>query len=155
MKQRSVERKSPGTFFIRAEGFCKDNRRWLLLECRIEDVEAFLGLIYRHRHRSQIFRDCIAKYIETKLEERVAKVPCPAMNCEKLLDPLSCRWILSAGLFEKWCVLLCDSAVRKHESAYCPFTDCSALILNECRENITRSECPNCKKFLCFQCKLP
>ncbi|KAJ4950379.1 hypothetical protein NE237_027211 [Protea cynaroides] len=100
-------------------------------------------------------RDCIAKYIEAKVEERVAEVPCPSLNCEKLLDPLSCRRIIPAGLFEKWCDLLCESAVLRCKSAYCPFVNCLVLILNECGGNITRSKCPNCKKLLCFQCKLP
>ncbi|KAJ4950936.1 hypothetical protein NE237_027768 [Protea cynaroides] len=99
--------------------------------------------------------DCIVKYIEAKVEERVTKLLCPAFNCKKLLDPFSCRQILPAGLFEKWCDLLCESAVVERESAYCPFADCSALILNECEGNITRSNCPNCKKLMCFQCKLP
>ncbi|XP_043694509.1 probable E3 ubiquitin-protein ligase RNF217 [Telopea speciosissima] len=100
--------------------------------------------------------DCIAKYIEVKVEDREPNVPCPALNCEKLLDPLSCHQILpSTGLFEKWCDLLCESTVLRLENAYCPFPTCSTLILNECQENITRSECPNCKKLVCFQCKLP
>ncbi|KAJ4952882.1 hypothetical protein NE237_029714 [Protea cynaroides] len=96
--------------------------------------------------------DCIAKYIEVKVEERVAQVPCPSLNCEELLDPLSCSQIISVGLFEKWCDLLCESTVLGYESAYCPFANCSEKILNECGGNIIRSECPNCKKLLCFQC---
>ncbi|KAJ4953822.1 hypothetical protein NE237_030654 [Protea cynaroides] len=110
--------------------------------------------------------DCIAKYIETKVEERVVEVPCPSLNCEELLDPLSCSRIIPVGLFEKCCDLLCKSAVLRCESAYCPFADCSVLILNECRRNIRRStcklemiksytKCPNCKKLLCFQCNQP
>ncbi|KAJ4951904.1 hypothetical protein NE237_028736 [Protea cynaroides] len=99
--------------------------------------------------------NCIARYIEAKVEDRVAEPTCPAFNCEKLLDPLSCRPILPTGLFKTWCNLLCDSVVGSRESAYCPFVDCSALILNECGRNVTRSNCPNCKKLLCFQCKLP
>ncbi|KAJ4953526.1 hypothetical protein NE237_030358 [Protea cynaroides] len=33
--------------------------------------------------------------------------------------------------------------------------NCLVLLLNECGGNIIRSKCPNCKKLLCFQCKLP
>ncbi|XP_043719597.1 E3 ubiquitin-protein ligase RNF144A-like [Telopea speciosissima] len=102
--------------------------------------------------------DCIAKNIEAKIgENSTAKVPCPASNCDKLLDPISCRPILPAGLFERWCDVLCESAVLKGESVYCycPSATCSALVLNECGGNITRSECPNCKKLFCFQCKIP
>ncbi|KAJ4953522.1 hypothetical protein NE237_030354 [Protea cynaroides] len=99
--------------------------------------------------------DCIAKYIEAKVEERIAQVPCPSLNCEELLDPLSCSQIIPAELIEKWCDILCESVVLRYESAYCPFADCSILILNECGGNITKSECPNCKKLLCFHCNQP
>ncbi|XP_043714436.1 probable E3 ubiquitin-protein ligase RNF217 [Telopea speciosissima] len=104
--------------------------------------------------------DCIGKYIEAKMEENTADVSCPATNCDKLLDPLSCRSILSAGLFEKWCDVLCEFSVLKLRDqslyTYCPVTECSTLVLNECEaDSNTRTECPNCKKLFCFQCKIP
>ncbi|KAF3635039.1 putative BURP domain-containing protein 17-like [Capsicum annuum] len=38
---------------------------------------------------------------------------------------------------------------------YCPNWNCSALILDECGGgNAKRSQCPNCKRFFCLQCKL-
>ncbi|KAJ4953560.1 hypothetical protein NE237_030392 [Protea cynaroides] len=100
--------------------------------------------------------DCIAKYIEAKVADNTIEVPCPALNCNKLLDPFSCRLVLPARLFEKWFDLLCESSVQRYcKIAYCPFPECSALIVNDCGRNITRSECPNCKKLFCFQCKIP
>ncbi|XP_042492758.1 probable E3 ubiquitin-protein ligase RNF144A isoform X2 [Macadamia integrifolia] len=101
--------------------------------------------------------DCIVKYIEAKIgENSTAEVPCPASNCDKFLDPISCRPILPAGLFERWCDVLCESAVLRGESShcYCPSAGCSTLVLNECGGIITKSECPNCKKLFCFQCKI-
>ncbi|KAJ4982445.1 hypothetical protein NE237_033282 [Protea cynaroides] len=99
--------------------------------------------------------DCIIKYIGAKMRQNTAEVSCPASNCDKLLDPLSCRSILPAGLFERWCDVLSNSAVSRCESAYCPVAKCSTLVLNECGGKITRTECPNCRKFFCFQCKIP
>ncbi|KAJ4956820.1 hypothetical protein NE237_013603 [Protea cynaroides] len=99
--------------------------------------------------------DCIAKYIEVKVEDHITEVKCPGLNCKKLLDPLSCRSILTPQLFEKWCDVLCNSAVLKFDRVYCPSSDCLTLILNECKDNIRRTMCPNCKNFFCFNCKHP
>ncbi|XVF29485.1 hypothetical protein REPUB_Repub15cG0124800 [Reevesia pubescens] len=102
--------------------------------------------------------DCIAKYIESKVEFNVADIKCPALSCEFSLDPLSCRTILSNHLFIKWCDLLCNATVLNHYSnrfVYCPYRDCSALILNECKDKVKKCTCPNCKNEFCFQCKKP
>ncbi|XP_026438043.1 uncharacterized protein LOC113336350 [Papaver somniferum] len=44
--------------------------------------------------------------------------------------------------------------------SYCPYRDCSELVLNECVETnsttkVTKSNCPNCKKLFCFHCMVP
>ncbi|KAJ6407483.1 hypothetical protein OIU84_010885 [Salix udensis] len=46
--------------------------------------------------------DCIAKYIEVKVEETAGYIECPGLNCKQLLDPLLCSCILSKPIFEKW-----------------------------------------------------
>ncbi|XP_059643990.1 E3 ubiquitin-protein ligase RSL1-like [Cornus florida] len=100
--------------------------------------------------------DCMMKYIQVKVEEdSVANVPCPALNCEQLLDPLSCRAVVPAKLFDKWCDVLCESAVLELERCYCPNPNCSALVVNECGGNVKKSVCHNCKRPFCFHCKLP
>ncbi|KAF6162113.1 hypothetical protein GIB67_008242 [Kingdonia uniflora] len=99
--------------------------------------------------------DCISKFIEVKVEENVSEIKCPDPKCDVFLDSLACRSILLESVFVKWCDVLCDSAVLRWERAYCPYPECSALILNECRGKIRKSECPNCKKSFCFKCKIP
>ncbi|OVA07499.1 zinc finger protein [Macleaya cordata] len=115
--------------------------------------------------------DCIAKYIQVKVEENNAsEIKCPDTNCNVVFDTLSCRSILGTKVFDKWCHMLCESMVLlassrggfAHGRAYCPFKDCSELVLNECvrssstiRRRITRSMCPNCKKLFCFHCMVP
>ncbi|KAJ4963841.1 hypothetical protein NE237_023780 [Protea cynaroides] len=98
--------------------------------------------------------DCIAKYIEAKMEGEAA-MKCPGLHCERQLDPISCRAILSQRQFESWSDVLCQAAVLKWERAYCPYPECSTLILNECGESVKKSNCPNCKKLFCYQCKIP
>ncbi|KAL3585968.1 hypothetical protein D5086_012835 [Populus alba] len=99
--------------------------------------------------------DCVAKYIEVKVEETTGCIECPGLNCKQLLDPLSCNCIISKPIFEKWCDHLCDSTVLGSESCYCPYQDCSVLVLNECRDKVKKIKCPNCKKSFCFLCKIP
>ncbi|XP_077234660.1 E3 ubiquitin-protein ligase RSL1-like [Tasmannia lanceolata] len=99
--------------------------------------------------------DCISKYIDAKILENSSNVKCPDLKCNKLLDPLSCRPILGPASFERWCHSLCESMTQSSKHAYCPFNECSALVLNECGGTITKAKCPCCKRFFCFQCKVP
>ncbi|OVA06802.1 zinc finger protein [Macleaya cordata] len=46
--------------------------------------------------------DCIAKYIQVKVEEdNTSEIKCPNIDCNVILDPLSCRSILPPKVFEK------------------------------------------------------
>lgn len=99
--------------------------------------------------------DCFAKYIQAKLEDTVAIIKCPALDCEQLLDPLLCQTIISVELFTNWCDSLCDSSLLVYERCYCPYQNCSALIINECGGTVRKTKCPNCKSFFCYICKVP
>ncbi|XVF65729.1 hypothetical protein PTKIN_Ptkin09bG0273100 [Pterospermum kingtungense] len=98
-------------------------------------------------------QDCIAKYIEVKIQGHTAKIECPAPSCQYYLDPLICRPMISATLFTSWCDLLCEDSLLGSEKSYCPNRNCLALVLNECGGNVTKSKCPNCKQLFCFQCQ--
>ncbi|KAH9783391.1 RING-type domain-containing protein [Citrus sinensis] len=70
-------------------------------------------------------QECIAKYIQVKVQDdNTAKIECP-------------------GLY--W-----------FERCYCPNSNCKALVVNECETNgtLTKAQCPSCKQWFCFQCKL-
>ncbi|XP_026444143.1 E3 ubiquitin-protein ligase RNF144B-like [Papaver somniferum] len=102
--------------------------------------------------------DCIAKYIQVKVsQDNMSHIKCPNANCS-----------LSEKVFEKWCLVHCESAVLLESSkggfaygrSYCPYRDCSELILNECvgtngSNKVTKSNCPNCKKLFCCHCMVP
>ncbi|KAF8391890.1 hypothetical protein HHK36_022230 [Tetracentron sinense] len=99
--------------------------------------------------------DCITKHIEVKVEENTAEVRCPGSNCPTLLNPVSFLRLLPARVFDKWCDVLCQRKVLSWPRAYCPFPQCSVLVLNECGGTISRCQCPNCNKLFCFQCQVP
>lgn len=101
--------------------------------------------------------DCMIKYIDAKLEDNISEIPCPALGCKQLLDPLTCQNLIAPHLFLRWCDVLCESAVMSLERSYCPNRNCSALVVNECRRGkaVKKTTCPNCKRIFCFQCMLP
>ncbi|KAJ4824029.1 hypothetical protein Tsubulata_051468, partial [Turnera subulata] len=104
--------------------------------------------------------DCISKYIEVQVQSMTPNILCPGLGCEHALDPLSCRPLVPEQVFVKWCDLLCESAVlgqlsQNQYSSYCPYQDCSALVLDECGNTTKKINCPNCKKKFCFLCKIP
>ncbi|XP_076914219.1 E3 ubiquitin-protein ligase RSL1-like [Bidens hawaiensis] len=92
---------------------------------------------------------CMIKYIQANLQGNIFDIKCPALNCGHSIDPLSCHRIITNQLFDKWCDMLCNSAVLGLDWVYC-----SALIINECGD-LERCVCPNCKKPFCFRCKIP
>ncbi|XP_052293510.1 E3 ubiquitin-protein ligase RSL1-like isoform X8 [Citrus sinensis] len=70
-------------------------------------------------------QDCIARYIQVKVQDdNTAKIECPGLD-----------WF---------------------ERSYCPNTNCMAMVVNECERSgrVKKTQCPNCKQWFCFQCKL-
>ncbi|KAJ4723634.1 RBR-type E3 ubiquitin transferase [Melia azedarach] len=101
-------------------------------------------------------QDCIAKYIEAKIQfNNTARIQCPGLHCEQILDPIPCKPLIPENLFTRWCDLLCDDYVLGLERSYCPNRNCGALVVNECERNgeVKKAQCPNCKQWFCFQCK--
>lgn len=99
-------------------------------------------------------QDCIAKYIQVKLEDFTATIQCPGLNCQQALDPLSCTAIISQSVFAKWCDVLCDNYFLGFERSFCPNRNCRELVVNECGGTVKKCKCPHCKRLFCFQCKV-
>ncbi|KAH9783265.1 RING-type domain-containing protein [Citrus sinensis] len=102
-------------------------------------------------------QECIAKYIQVKVQDdNTAKIECTGLECKHDLDPFSCKPIIPSSVFSKWCDVLCEDYVLGFERSYCPNTNCMALVVNECERNGTlkKAQCPSCKQWFCFQCKL-
>ncbi|XP_074344633.1 E3 ubiquitin-protein ligase RSL1-like [Apium graveolens] len=99
--------------------------------------------------------ECIIKYIKSKLDQGLHRIKCPVLDCAHLLDPVSCRPDIPSVVFDRWIDLLCEFAVLRIDRCYCPYKECSALILNECGgSTVSKSECPGCKNLFCFSCRV-
>ncbi|KAH9727319.1 RING-type domain-containing protein [Citrus sinensis] len=102
-------------------------------------------------------QDCIARYIQVKVQDdNTAKIECPGLDCKHNLDPFACEPVIPVSLFSKWCDVLCEDYVLGFERSYCPNTNCMAMVVNECERSgrVKKTQCPNCKQWFCFQCKL-
>ncbi|KAL5783592.1 hypothetical protein ACOSP7_008621 [Xanthoceras sorbifolium] len=97
---------------------------------------------------------CMAKYVASKLQENITSISCPVADCRGLLEPEYCRNILPREVFDRWGNALCEAVILGAQKFYCPFKDCSALLIDEGGETITQSECPYCNRLFCVQCKV-
>ncbi|CAN6224465.1 unnamed protein product [Urochloa humidicola] len=101
---------------------------------------------------------CVSQYIAAKVEDNVLSIGCPDPGCRYgALDPEACRDVIPPQLFQRWGAALCDSALGSFKF-YCPFNNCSALLVDERRHGeaaITNAECPHCRRMFCAQCKVP
>jgi len=100
---------------------------------------------------------CVSQYITAKVEDNVLSIGCPDPGCKYgALDPEACRDVIPPQLFQRWGAALCDSALGSFKF-YCPFNDCSALLVHERGHGeavITKAKCPHCRRLFCAQCKV-
>ncbi|PRQ47105.1 putative IBR domain, E3 ubiquitin ligase RBR family [Rosa chinensis] len=50
---------------------------------------------------------------------------------------------------------MCEAVILGSQKFYCPFKDCSAMLIDDGAEVVRDSECPNCNRMFCAQCKVP
>ncbi|GMI81348.1 hypothetical protein like AT3G53690 [Hibiscus trionum] len=98
--------------------------------------------------------DCTIKYVAFKLQDQITAISCPVENCGGSLEPEYCRNILPKEVFDRWGDALCEAMVLGSKSFYCPFKDCSVLLIDDGGEDVKESECPNCRRLFCAQCKV-
>ncbi|KAG4199372.1 hypothetical protein ERO13_A05G142700v2 [Gossypium hirsutum] len=80
---------------------------------------------------------------------------CPRENCKVPLELEACKPRFPKEVIELWGDLLRDELLcATGGQLYCPFKDCSALLLNDNQEVIAETECPYCHRLLCARCKV-
>lgn len=100
--------------------------------------------------------DCIRQYVTGKIQDKITRIFCPVSGCHGRLKPEDCRSILPSKVFDKWGDALCEAVISSRDKFYCPFKDCSALLVKGSDyRDILESECPNCHRLFCARCKVP
>ncbi|MQL90913.1 hypothetical protein Taro_023518, partial [Colocasia esculenta] len=101
--------------------------------------------------------ECIAGYVESRVEENLVPIGCPDPGCRVgTLESDACWGVVREAVFDRWGALLCESAVAAPVRFYCPYRDCSTLLFNEGDEEgrpMTESECLHCGRTCCAQCR--
>lgn len=101
-------------------------------------------------------KECISMQVKTTLEEGVTVVKCLAVDCRAVLELDACRCMLPKGVLDLWENALCVKLIEEKDRLYCPFRDCSAVLLHDnYGEVITESECPFCHRLFCAHCNAP
>ena len=106
-------------------------------------------------------RACLSGHVRAKLESGGgggAVVRCPDASCAAALDPELCRAALPPEVFERWCRALCESLFLGARRTYCPFPDCSEMMVADDgggEECVTQSECQGCCRLFCARCGVP
>ncbi|KAL6661594.1 hypothetical protein ACP70R_000978 [Stipagrostis hirtigluma subsp. patula] len=105
-------------------------------------------------------RACLAGHVRARVESRGgggAVVRCPEPSCGGELDPELCRGALPHDVFERWCAALCEALFLGARRTYCPFPDCSEMMVADEGEPegcVTQSECQVCRRLFCARCRV-
>ncbi|XP_052724599.1 uncharacterized protein LOC128194051 [Vigna angularis] len=130
-----------------------------------ESSYGYCGICMDAKSREEMFRnqncshlycvDCIGGHVAAKIQENIAMVKCPEPKCEGVIEPEYCHSIIPKEVFDRWEDALCENVVLESQKFYCPFKDCSAMMISDEEEVvITSSECPHCHRLFCAQCKV-
>ncbi|GKC57516.1 zinc finger, C6HC-type containing protein [Tanacetum coccineum] len=98
--------------------------------------------------------DCIRGHVASKIKQNITTVTCPDPKCIEVIGPEACKTIVPQEVLERWESTLCESLIMESEKFYCPFKDCSVMLVDDGGEHVTSSECPHCNRLFCAQCKV-
>lgn len=99
--------------------------------------------------------DCTIRYVATKIKENSSRIKCPDVECTRLMEPHTFRDLIPKDVFDRWEKILCESLISSWDKFYCPFKDCSAMMVGDgSNAEVTQTECPSCNRLFCVKCKV-
>ncbi|KAK1287124.1 hypothetical protein QJS10_CPB19g01985 [Acorus calamus] len=120
------------------------------------------GICFEPKSQDEIFltktcehvfcMECMGSYVASRIQDNATDVLCPDPNCDERLEMENCRPILPKEVFDRWGDALCESVILGSVKFYCPFKDCSALLIDE-GVVFEESECPHCHRLFCAKRK--
>ncbi|XP_054780558.1 E3 ubiquitin-protein ligase RSL1-like [Prosopis cineraria] len=133
-----------------------------------ESSQVICEICAETKETSQMFRnqrchhsfcsDCVTKQVATKIQDNIAVVSCPGLDCKSDLELDACRPWLPKDLLDRWDQALCEGLFLAAPKYYCPFKDCSAMLLiengEEDQQAIREAECPVCHRLFCARCNV-
>ncbi|TKY47140.1 E3 ubiquitin-protein ligase RNF144A [Spatholobus suberectus] len=165
---RGVNRHQPLLTLIQLlNNLIKPIRAWFQLQnlLKRKTSQFRCGICFDYKPVSDMFKkgkcnhpfctDCMSKHVATQIHQNILKVICPNPNCSVELKPEYLHTILPSEVIVRWESVRCESLIDGSEKIYCPFRDCSVLLVDDGREVVTSAECPSCHRLFCAQCRVP
>ncbi|KMT04747.1 hypothetical protein BVRB_7g169270 [Beta vulgaris subsp. vulgaris] len=116
-----------------------------------QNPEIFKGLI---NCKHSFCTDCIIKYVVSKIKENIGLVECPDPKCKLAIEPENCSGILPKEVFERWENALFEAMIPGYQKFYCPYKDCSVLMVDDGGVEVRSSECQSCRRLFCARCQV-
>ncbi|KAK3029346.1 hypothetical protein RJ639_037869 [Escallonia herrerae] len=131
-----------------------------------ESSQIFCEICVERKESHEMFRvercchsfcsDCISKHITVKIQDSIEVVTCPGLDCKGVLEINACKTMIPKDVIAQWDEALCRSLISASQKFYCPFKDCSAMLVDDDDVEVIReSECPECHRLFCAQCHVP
>lgn len=133
-----------------------------------ESSRSLCGICFNSKADPDIFKSnscnhsfcvgCISKHVESQINNNVVKVTCPNPNCYTKLKPEHLVNIISREFIDRWEFTKYKSKIPLEQKMYCPFENCSILLVNDNSGGevvVTSCECPYCHRLFCAQCRVP
>ncbi|KAK4753256.1 hypothetical protein SAY87_022054 [Trapa incisa] len=131
-----------------------------------DQQKGFCGICAEKRQMSEMMRvsktcphsfcsNCISSHVSITIAGNQATVPCLELHCEHSVEFQSCVGILPRDVLDAWGRKLCEALIPIAHKLYCPFRDCSAMLVNDCEKLVEECECPHCNRLFCVQCRVP
>ncbi|KAM0060265.1 putative Zinc finger, RING/FYVE/PHD-type, E3 ubiquitin ligase RBR family [Helianthus debilis subsp. tardiflorus] len=86
--------------------------------------------------------DCIRQHVAIKIKENITKAECPDPNFKGVIGSKACRSIVPEQVLKRSENILCDSVIMESQKFYCPFKDCSAMLVGETMGLLSRNQNP-------------
>ncbi|XP_019153411.1 PREDICTED: probable E3 ubiquitin-protein ligase RNF217 isoform X2 [Ipomoea nil] len=99
--------------------------------------------------------ECMSKHIIARVEANMVEVICPGINCRALLNASDYQHLVPKETLVRWDEAVCKSMYVDSQKLYCPFRDCSSMLVNDTGEDMGKSTCPLCKRSFCAACQVP
>ena len=80
---------------------------------------------------------------------------CPDPECSVELKPEHLQSILPKKVVVDRESAIYESSIVLRQKIYCPYKNCSLLLVNDGLEGVTSCECPSCHRLFCAQCEVP
>ncbi|KAL3634063.1 hypothetical protein CASFOL_021117 [Castilleja foliolosa] len=99
--------------------------------------------------------ECTRAHISSKIQDQAKEIACPALNCNHVLNRDDYSLMIPNETLVKWDESLCMALIPESQKLYCPFRDCSAMLVNDSVESLKQTHCLVCSRAFCAECRVP